>query len=332
MTSREVSSSDSVLVTGAGGFIGSHLVEALAKTGANVSAMVHYNSRNNWGNLEDLDKEVLESIKVISGDIRDPYFMRSAMRSRNIVFHLAALIAIPYSYEAPASYIATNVNGTLNVLQVARELELERLVLASTSEVYGTAQYFPMDEQHPLQAQSPYSASKIAADKLAESFHASFGLPVVTVRPFNTFGPRQSARAIVPTIATQAMAGERIRLGRLSPVRDMNFVSDTVNGFLLASKAHAKGTTVNLGSGIGISIGDLARKIFAILGVEPTIEEDPERIRPEGSEIMQLVASAERAKRLLGWSSQVSLNDGLSDTLEWLLRHRHRYKTETYNR
>ena len=258
-----------VLVTGAGGFIGSHLVEALARTGADVVALVQYNSRNDWGSLEYLEPDLLRSIHVARGDVRDPYFVRSIVKGRTHIFHLAALIAIPYSYRAPAAYVAANVEGTLNVLQAALDLGVERVIHTSTSEVYGTARYVPIDESHPLQAQSPYSASKIAADKLAESFHASFELPVVTVRPFNSFGPRQSARAVVPTIAIQAMAGHTVRLGNLKPVRDLTFVADTVRGFLVAAKAAAVGEVIHLGTGTGVSVGELAQKIFRISGVQP---------------------------------------------------------------
>jgi dTDP-glucose 4,6-dehydratase len=332
MASDRITSADKILVTGAGGFIGSHLVEALAQTGADVCAFVHYNSRNDWGKLEDLDPDLLRSIRVVSGDVRDSHFVHSIVRGRTLIFHLAALIAIPYSYSAPAAYVATNVEGTLNIIQAALDIGVERLVHTSTSEVYGSAQYVPIDEKHRLQAQSPYSASKIGADKIAESFHAAFNLPVVTVRPFNTFGPRQSARAVIPTIATQALTSRRVRLGNLSPVRDLNFVSDTVEGFMLASKSdRAIGEVINLGSGRGITIGELGKKIFEILGVRADIEADSERVRPDASEVMELVASAERAKELLGWSSRVSLEDGLARTIEWLKRHLDEYKIETYN-
>jgi len=323
---------DKVLVTGAGGFIGSHLTEALARAGADVCALVHYNSSNSWGNLEELDKELLRSIKVISGDVRDSHFMRSLVSGRTIIFHLAALIAIPYSYSAPAAYVSTNIDGTLNVLQASADFGVERVVHTSTSEVYGTAEYVPIDENHPLKAQSPYAASKIAADKIAESFYASFHLPVITVRPFNTFGPRQSARAVIPTIATQALSGQKVRLGSLSPVRDLNFVANTVQGMMLAAKSEkGVGQVVNLGSGIGISIEQLANRIFDLLDTHSEIETDRERIRPEASEVMELVASSERAKELFGWEPVVSLNDGLARTLDWLRTHWGRYKSEIYN-
>ena len=332
MTPVNITSADRVLITGAGGFIGSHLTQALAHMGADVCALVHYNSRNDWGNLEYLDKELLRSIKIVTGDVRDSYLVRSVMRGRNIVFHLAALIAIPYSYSAPAAFISTNVEGTLNILQAGLDLGVERIVHTSTSEVYGTARYVPIDESHPLQAQSPYSASKIAADKVAESFYASFNLPVVTVRPFNTFGPRQSARAVIPTIIIQALSKQRVRLGSLAPVRDLNFVADTVEGMMLASKSdRAVGQVINLGSGRGVTIGQLAGAIFDLLGTHPEIETDPQRLRPEASEVMELIASATRAKELLGWSTRVSLEEGLSRTLDWMRSHREQYKAEIYN-
>lgn len=327
-----ISAADKVLITGASGFIGSHLTEAAARAGADVVALTHYNSRNDWGHLEDLDKDVLGGIKVITGDVRDAYFVRSIMKDRTVVFHLAALIAIPYSYSAPAGYVSTNVEGTLNVLQAAMDLGVERVVQTSTSEVYGSACYTPIDEAHPLQAQSPYAASKIAADKLAESFHRSFRLPVVTIRPFNTYGPRQSARAIVPTIVAQALAGTRVRLGNLTPVRDLCFVADTVRGFLLATKAPgAIGTVLNLCTGSGVSIGELAKRVFAILGVEPEIEEDVQRLRPGGSEVMKLIGSAGRSREVLGWVPEVTLDEGLARTIAWIRTHASRYKPNIYN-
>jgi len=329
---RVLSGTDKVLITGAGGFIGSHLTEALVRTGADVVALVRYNSRNSWGNLEDLDKEILQSIKVVAGDVRDTQFVRSITKGRTLVFHLAALIAVQYSYLAPASYVSTNVEGTLNVLQAALEFGVERVVHTSTSEVYGTAAYVPIDETHLLQAQSPYAASKIAADKVAESFYRSFGLPVVTVRPFNTFGPRQSARAIIPTIATQAIAGKRIRLGKVTPVRDFSFVTDTIQGFLLAAKAPAVlGRVINLCTGVGVSIGELAEKIFDALEIQAELSADPARVRPESSEVEKLIGSAALAMELLGWSPQVALEEGLSRTVKWLRAHAAQYKDGIYN-
>jgi NAD dependent epimerase/dehydratase len=332
LTGSAISARDKVLVTGAGGFIGSHLTEAVVRAGADVVALVRYNSRSEWGNLEYVDPEILRSVKVVAGDIRDPQFVRTIVRGRTLVFHLAALIAVPYSFFSPSSYISTNVEGTLNILQAAMDLGVERVVHTSTSEVYGTAIYVPIDEAHPLQAQSPYAASKIAADKLVESYHHSFSLPVVTVRPFNNFGPRQSARAIIPTIATQAMATGGVRLGRLSPVRDFCFVTDTVRGFLLASKAPSVlGQVVNLATGIGVSIAELAEKIFKLLRVHPEVLADPERVRPGTSEVEKLIGTSVRSNELLGWGPQVTLDNGLSQTVEWLRIHSARYKRDIYN-
>jgi len=323
---------EKVLITGAGGFIGSHLTEEVVRAGADVVALVRYNSGGRWGNLETLDPEALRSVKVVAGDVRDGEFIRSILKGRTVVFHLAALVAVPYSYRSPASYVATNVEGTLNVLQAALDLGIERVVHTSTSEVYGTAAYVPIDEAHVLQAQSPYAASKIAGDKLAESFHRSFGLPVVTVRPFNAFGPRQSARAIVPTIATQAMAGDRVRLGNLTPVRDLCFVTDTVRGFVLAAKAPAAvGQVINLCTGVGVSVGDLMEKILKVVGVRAEVQVDSERVRPEASEVGKLIGSAARAERLLEWTPLVSLEEGLSRTVGWLRGHADRYKPDVYN-
>jgi dTDP-glucose 4,6-dehydratase len=308
------------------------LTEALARAGADVVALVHYNGRSGWGSLEEADPHVLNSIRVVSGDIRDPNFVRGLVQGRTLVFHLAALIGIPYSYAAPTAYVETNIQGTLNVLIAARDHGVERVVHTSTSEVYGTARYTPIDEEHPLQGQSPYSASKIAADKLAESFGASFGLPIVTVRPFNTFGPRQSARAVIPTIVVQTLAGGPVRLGRLDPVRDLCFVEDTVRGFLLAAKAGAaSGKVINLGTGRAISIGDLAETIFQLVGSRATLQTESERLRPPASEVMVLLASWTRARDLLGWRPEVALEEGLSRTIQWLRDNMGRYKVPLYN-
>lgn len=327
-----ITSTDRVLVTGAGGFIGSHLTEALVRTGADVRAMVHYNSRNDWGNIDLLDRHVVENVRVVAGDIADGAFVRSAMKDRNIVFHLAALIAIPYSYIAPESYVAANVTGTLHVLQAARELGTERVLHTSTSEVYGTARFVPITEEHPLQGQSPYSASKIGADKLAESFFRSFNTPVVTIRPFNTFGPRQSARAIIPAIAVQVLSGQAVKIGSLVPVRDLNFVGNTVEGYLLAAKSpRAVGEVINLGTGRGVTIGELAQKIFDTLGVKAEVHQEAERLRPAASEVLTLIAGAEKARELLGWTPTVSLDDGLRMTLEWLRDNLNLYKAGIYN-
>jgi NAD dependent epimerase/dehydratase len=321
-----------VFVTGAGGFIGSHLVEALVNTGAHVRALVRYTSRGSWGHLEQLAPDIRNSLEVVLGDVRDAQFIRNQVRGCDVVFHLAALIGIPYSYEAPDSYADTNLRGTLNVLQASREAETRRVVITSTSEVYGTARYTPIDEGHPLQAQSPYSASKIAADKLAESYHLSFALPVVTVRPFNTYGPRQSARAVIPTIVSQLLARvDTLRLGSVDPVRDLLYVSDTVRGFLCAGTApQAVGQVINLGTGRGISIGDLARTIMEIIGREVPIVHDAERIRPSASEVKLLVAKTELAKSLLGWEPRVALNDGLQKVAEYIEGNMVAYRVGSY--
>jgi dTDP-glucose 4,6-dehydratase len=306
-----------VLVTGAGGFIGSHLTEKLAESGAQVRAMVHYNALGSWGWLDQ--SPLREQLEVVAGDITDRDSVYRAMQSMEFVFHLAALIAIPYSYQAPASYVRSNIEGTLNVLQAARDLGTSRIVHTSTSEVYGTARYVPINEDHPLQGQSPYSASKIGADKIAEAFYLSFGVPVVTVRPFNTFGPRQSARAVIPTIISQCLTGQQvIRLGSLHPTRDLNYVDNTVEGYLLAAEApDALGKAINLGSGREISIGDLAQLIIKLTGSAAQVEVDSQRVRPGGSEVDRLLADNSQAKTLLGWQPRVSLEEGLALTIEW---------------
>lgn len=318
-----------VLVTGAGGFIGSHLTEQLVRSGARVRAFVQYNGRGDDGWLTT--SSMRDDMEIVAGDVRDRDSVASAMQGVSVVFHLAALIAIPYSYQCPQSYVDTNIAGTLNVLLAARELGTAKLVHTSTSEVYGTARYVPIDENHPLQGQSPYSASKIGADKLAEAFHLSFGVPVVTVRPFNTFGPRQSARAVIPTIVTQALRSNRIKLGHLEPTRDFNYVSNTVDGFVRAAEVPAAvGQVVNLGSGAEISIGDLARLIGALTGAQFDIEAEPARLRPPASEVDRLLADTTRAAQLLGWQPAVSLRDGLVKTISWLREHSDRYQPEQY--
>ena len=318
-----------VLVTGAGGFIGSHLTERLVQVGATVRAFVQYNGRGDEGWLTM--SPVRGEIEVLAGDIRDRESVSTALKDVDTVFHLAALIAIPYSYRCPQSYVETNILGTLNVLLAARALSTAKIVHTSTSEVYGTARYVPIDENHPLQGQSPYSASKIGADKLAEAFHLSFGVPIVTVRPFNTFGPRQSARAIIPTIATQALTSGPIRLGKLEPTRDLSYVSNTVDGFLRAADvAGAVGHVVNLGSGSEISIGDLARLICTLTDRKCEIDEDPERLRPQASEVERLLADTTRAQQLLGWQPEVSLREGLVRTISWIREHRDRFQPEHY--
>jgi len=318
-----------VLVTGAGGFIGSHLAERLVEAGARVRALVHYNALGSWGWLDG--SALKAEMEVVAGDVRDRDSVQDAAEGVEIVFHLAALIAIPYSYHAPSSYVETNVQGTLNLLQAARWAGVERLVHTSTSEVYGTAQYAPIDEKHPQVGQSPYSASKIGADKLAESFHLSFGLPVVILRPFNTFGPRQSARAVVPTIITQALGGGPIKLGNLAPTRDLTFVRDTVEGFLAAAAAPgALGLTLNLGTGREISIGDLARLILDRCGAGAEIVTEEQRVRPDGSEVERLVADNSLARKVLGWEPRVSLEEGLASTIDWLSRNLEKYRPHVY--
>lgn len=318
-----------VLVTGAGGFIGSHLTERLVELGANVCALVHYNALGTWGWLDQ--SPMRDALQVVAGDVTDRDSVRQAMQEREIVFHLAALIAIPYSYQAPTSYVRTNVEGTLNVIQAAREAEVERLIHTSTSEVYGTARYVPIDERHPLQGQSPYAASKIGADKMVEAFHLSFNLPTVTVRPFNTFGPRQSDRAVIPTIIAQCLSSETIRLGNLRPTRDMNYVADTVAGFLAAAESPAAvGQTFNLGTGREISIGDLAQMIAGLIGKPIHIENAAERLRPDGSEVERLLADNKLAQSVLDWKPTVPLEVGLQETIAWIQQHKGRYRPGVY--
>lgn len=316
----------SVLVTGAGGFIGSHLVETLVELGARVRAFVRYNSRNDAGLLNMLPPARLAQVELIAGDLRDLPAVQAAMRGTSHVFHLGALIAIPYSYLHPAEVVEANVIGTLNLLLAARELGVERLVHTSTSEVYGTALRVPIDESHPLQGQSPYSASKIGADKLAESFYLSYNLPVVTLRPFNTFGPRQSARAVIPALITQALTQSTIRLGNLEARRDFTYVSDTVEGFLrIAQTPGVEGQTLNLGTGVEIRIGDLVEKICALVDHPIQVEVDPERLRPEKSEVQRLISDNRLALEKIGWSPQVSLDEGLRRTFAWIQEHQALY-------
>jgi dTDP-glucose 4,6-dehydratase len=321
-----------VLVTGAGGFIGSHLVERLVRTGARVRAFLHYNSRNDWGNLELIDPAVRRDVEVVTGDISDPFSVRAAVRGTRIVYHLSSLIAIPYSYVAPQSYVTTNVQGAINVLEAARHEGVERVVHTSTSECYGSARYAPIDESHPLQGQSPYSASKIGADMVAESYWRSFNLPVTILRPFNTFGPRQSARAVIPTIILQALKGGPIKLGSLQPTRDMNFVDNTVDGFVAASShPQVLGEVVNVGSGREISVGDLARLIVRLVGTDSRVIEDESRVRPGKSEVDRLLCNNEKAMRLMGWKPMIDLEEGLLRSIEWFRRHADRYKAHIYN-
>jgi NAD dependent epimerase/dehydratase len=318
-----------VFVTGAGGFIGSQLVEQLVRQGANVRALVRYNGRGDRGWLEHSD--VRDDVEIVSGDISDYHFVHDAMTEVDVVFHLAALIAIPFSYKAPMLYQRVNVEGTGNVLQAARMLGTPRVVQTSTSEVYGTARYVPIDEEHPVQGQSPYSASKIGADKLAESYYRSFDLPVVVVRPFNTYGPRQSVRAVIPSLILQCLNGTDISLGHLHPTRDMNFVEDTVRGFLMAAQTDAAiGEVINLGSGQEISIGDLATKIAGKFGRELNITTDEQRLRPPKSEVERLLADASKARKLVGWQSEVSLDEGLDRTIAWLAENRQLYRGQNF--
>ncbi len=320
-----------VLVTGAAGFIGSHLTEALVKRGDHVRVFIRYSSSGSWGWLETLDPAVLREVEIVKGDLKDGDAVHKAVRGTDLVYHLGALIAIPYSYVHPNDFVQTNIVGTTHVLQACLDASA-RMVHTSTSEVYGTARRVPIDEEHPLQGQSPYSASKIGADKLAESFHLSFKLPVTTIRPFNTYGPRQSARAVIPTIISQALTSDRIKLGSLDPVRDLTFVEDTVRGFLLAGeKLAAVGQTLNLGTGRAVTIGDLANQIISIIGRNITIETDAQRIRPEGSEVLRLLSDPSRAKRSLGWEASVDLAEGLRRTVAWMREHLDRYKPEIYN-
>lgn len=323
----------SILVTGADGFIGSHLVEELVKQGEKVKAFVFYNSFNTWGWLDTLSQEVLSEIEVVAGDIRDPNGVRTALRGMDEVYHLAALIAIPFSYHSPDTYVDTNIKGTLNVLQAARDMNIQRVLVTSTSEVYGTAQYVPIDEKHPFQGQSPYSATKIGADRLAESFYCSFDLPVTIVRPFNTYGPRQSARAVIPTIITQLLAGkEEIKLGALSPTRDFNYVKDTVNAFLAIAKEHKTiGEEINIATQKEISVGQLAEELIKQINPKAGIICDEERLRPEKSEVNRLLGSNEKIMRLTNWKPSYSLAEGLMETIDFFRRNLGKYKTDIYN-
>jgi len=328
-----------VLVTGADGFIGSHLTEALVRAGREVRAFVFYNSFNSWGWLDQCAADVKGQFEVFAGDIRDPHGVRTAMKDCEAVLHLAALIAIPYSYHSPNTYVDTNIKGTLNVVQAARELEVAKVVQTSTSEVYGTARFVPITEDHPLQGQSPYSASKIGADQIALSFYRSFGVPVTILRPFNTYGPRQSARAVIPTIITQIANGRRqIKLGSLHPTRDFNYVADTVAGFIAAlASERAIGEVINIGSNFEISIGETARTIAEVMGVELDILTDDQRLRPENSEVERLWAANDKARELLGWTPGYGGLDGfrrgLAETVAWFIEARNlaAYKAEIYN-
>ena len=339
MSTKSSGSNKQVLVTGADGFIGSHLTETLVRQGFKVRAFVYYNSFNSWGWLDHCGEDVKGQFEVFTGDIRDPHGVKSAMTGCDAVLHLAALIGIPFSYHSPSTYVETNINGTLNVLQAARDLEVSRVIHTSTSEVYGTAQFVPITEQHPLQGQSPYSASKIAADQLAYSFYSSFNLPVITLRPFNTYGPRQSARAVIPTIITQlANKVSSIKLGAITPTRDFSFVEDTVSGFISALKSEkGVGETINLGSNFEVSIEDTAKLIAEIMGVSVEISTDEERIRPENSEVVRLWADNSKANEVLGWKpSYAGLNgfrEGLAKSIDWFTQPENLkiYKSGIYN-
>ena len=320
-----------VLVTGAGGFIGSHLVDELLRRGADVTAFVHYNARNDWGMLEGRYSDKTENLTVIAGDVTDALFVKKAVENKEYVFHLAALIGIPYSYVAPESYVNTNIKGTLNVMQACLDHDVTRVVHTSTSETYGTAIYTPIDEKHPLQGQSPYSASKIGADKMAESFYCSFGLPVTTIRPFNTFGPRQSTRAVIPTIITQALTGNTVKLGSLTPVRDLTYVADTANGFIkFAESKKTVGMTVNTGSGRGVTIGELAEIIIKQVNPKAKIVCEEKRVRPEKSEVMELLCDNRLARDLAGWQPRHTLEEGLALTVAWMREHLTLYKPGIY--
>lgn len=322
-----------VLVTGSDGFIGSHLTEELVKKGYQIKAFVYYNSFNNWGWLDTLPKHIMENVEVFQGDIRDPNGVEDAIKGVEAVFHLAALIAIPFSYHSPDTYVDTNIKGTLNVLQAARKLETKRVLVTSTSEVYGTAQYIPIDEKHPFQGQSPYSATKIGADRLAESFYRSFQLPVTIVRPFNTYGPRQSARAVIPTIITQLLTGKtEIKLGALTPTRDFNYVKDTVNGFVSIYECDKTiGEEINIATQNEISIGELAKELIRQINPNAKIICDEKRLRPEKSEVNRLLGCNEKIMRLTDWKPQYSLEEGLRNTIDFLRQNSDKYKTDIYN-
>lgn len=322
-----------IIVTGADGFIGSHLTEALLEKGYHVKAFVYYNSFNNWGWLDSLPQSKLNEIEIFSGDIRDPNGVREAIKGMDQVYHLAALIAIPFSYHSPDSYVDTNIKGTLNVLQAARQYELDRVLITSTSEVYGTAQYIPIDENHPFQGQSPYSATKIGADRLAESFYRCFDLPVSIVRPFNTYGPRQSARAAIPTVITQLLAGNKeIKLGSLTPTRDFNYVKDTVSGFIsIGESEKAIGEEINISTQREISIGDLAKEIIVQLAPDATLVSDEIRLRPEKSEVNRLLGCNNKIRNLTGWKPEYDLSRGIKETIEWYKENLKYYKADIYN-
>ncbi len=324
-----------VLVTGSDGFIGSHLVEGLLKENCDIRAFVYYNSFNSWGWLDSLSKEQVKKIEIFSGDVRDPNGVREAMRGVDVVFHLAALIGIPFSYHSPDSYVDTNIKGTLNILQSARNQNLSKLLITSTSEVYGTAQHVPINEQHPKQGQSPYSATKIGADSMAESFYRSFNLPITIVRPFNTYGPRQSARAVIPTIITQLSQGmKKVKLGNLHPTRDLVYVKDTVDGFIAIAKSdQVIGEEINIATGQETSIGNLFKKIKGMMNSDAIILEDKKRLRPKDSEVERLLGDNQKIKKLTHWKPKFDLDTGLKETINWLKDSKNMklYKTDIYN-
>ena len=324
-----------VLVTGSDGFIGSHLVETLLEEGCQIRAFVYYNSFNSWGWLDSLSEDILEKIEIFTGDIRDPNGVETAMKGCDVIFHLAALIAIPFSYHSPDSYVDTNIKGTLNVLQAAKKLGVEKVLVTSTSEVYGTAQYVPIDEKHPFQGQSPYSATKIGADRLAESFYRSFNLPVVIVRPFNTYGPRQSARAVIPTIITQLLSGvKEIKLGSLEPTRDFNYVKDTTNAFVeIAKSDRTIGKEINIATGVEISVGDMANDLISQISPSTKIVTDGNRLRPDKSEVNRLLGCNQKILSLTNWTPKYDLSQGLAETIEWFKKPEilAQYKTNIYN-
>lgn len=321
------------LVTGADGFIGSHLTEELVRQGHEVKAFAYYNSFNTWGWLDALPKDIMKEVEVFTGDIRDPNGIRKAMEGTDEVYHLAALIAIPFSYHSPDTYVDTNIKGTLNVLQAARNIDISRLLITSTSEVYGTAQYVPIDELHPFQGQSPYSATKIGADRLAESFYRSFNMPITIVRPFNTYGPRQSARAVIPTIITQLLAGkEEIELGSLTPTRDFNFVKDTANGFIEIAKSDKTiGEEINIATQQEISIGELAQELIRQINSNARIICDEQRLRPEKSEVNRLLGSNEKIKKLTNWKPNYTFEQGIAETVDFFKNNLDNYKSDIYN-
>lgn len=326
-------SNKKVLVTGSEGFIGSHLTEALVSKGYDVKALVQYNSFNSWGFIDTFDKNIKDAIEVVTGDVRDPNGMRHIIKGVDVIYHLAALIAIPYSYYSPDAYVDTNIKGTLNILQAARDFETSKVLVTSTSEVYGTAKYVPIDENHPFQGQSPYSATKIAADRLAESFYRSFDMPISIVRPFNAFGPRQSARAVIPTIIMQLLSGKHeIKLGSLTPTRDFNYVKDIANGFIaIAESDKTIGEEINIATGREITIGELANMIINKLNPNARIICEEERLRPKNSEVNRLLGSNEKIKRLTRWEPKYTFEEGLTETINWIKEHMDMYKSDIYN-